>query len=150
MRSSRPSTAFFLALVLPVFIAAGFADPSAAAPRGEICGTVAADTTWGSDGSPWILTCKIRVEPGATLTITEGARLKLAYDVDLEVAGRLQILGTREQLVTVGSRRGEHGAMGQHLPAARQWATCHSKTPSSPAVAGPGCAPCSKCARMMR
>lgn len=82
-----------------------------AAPAGEVCGTIAADTTWGADGSPWTLTCTIRVQPGATLTISEGARLRIAYDVDIEVAGRLEILGTPERLVTLDPEAGQWGGI---------------------------------------
>lgn len=101
----RHITAFLLLLLaVPTLAAASYVGP--AAPTGEVCGTIAADTTWGSDGSPWTLTCTIRVEPGVTLTITEGARLRIAYDVDLEVAGRLVILGTPERLVTLDPEGG--------------------------------------------
>ncbi len=114
MFCARHVAASLLAVLLPTLAGASAewaaAAPSALAPLspdGEVCGTIAADTTWGSDGSPWTLTCKIRVEPGVTLTISEGARLRIAYDVDLEVAGRLLILGTPERLVTLDPESSE-------------------------------------------
>jgi parallel beta-helix repeat protein len=67
-----------------------------------VCGTIAADTTWTTAGSPYVLTCNTTVAPGVTLTVNPGVNVAVDPNVALMVQGALDVNGTSAQPVTIG------------------------------------------------
>jgi len=53
----------------------------------DVCGNITTDTTWTTSGSPYNLTCAVRVNSGVTLTIDSG--VSVAGDYQLSVFGTL-------------------------------------------------------------
>ena len=64
--------------------------------RASIHGDIAADTTWTKQNSPLVLTGKVTVKPGATLTIEPGCVVQFLLGTRLAVEGALVARGTAE------------------------------------------------------
>lgn len=59
------------------------------------CGEITTDTTWGTAGSPYHVTCDVIVPAGVTLTIEAGVVAQFAdTDDDLIISGTLNTAGT--------------------------------------------------------
>ncbi len=71
-----------------------------------IGGTLAADTTLGAAGSPYVIATDLIVPPGITLTIPAGVAVTLAQGRNLRVQGGLVVSGTASQPVTLNGRSG--------------------------------------------
>ena len=61
----------------------------------EICGSITANTTWTTGGSPYVLTCVVTVEEGSILTIDPEVIVQLETGVDLVVDGVLSASGSQ-------------------------------------------------------
>jgi len=67
--------------------------------RAHFGGEIAADTTWGRDRSPLVLTGVVTVKEGATLTVEPGVTVQFLLGTRLVVEGALVARGTAEQPV---------------------------------------------------
>ncbi len=73
----------------------------------EVCGEILTDTIWNEEESPYLLTCDVVVTDMATLTITAGTQVLFEHPMDdLNIYGRLQVLGTQESPVRFRPLRG--------------------------------------------
>ncbi len=72
----------------------------------NVCGTIAADTTWTAS-NVYVVTCDVTVEPGATLRIEAGTVVKLTLSLygsnGLIINGQLEAAGTAEAPVVFTS-----------------------------------------------
>ena len=68
-------------------------------PGAQITDTV----TWTLDGSPYIVTDSVRIEPTGILTIEPGVEVRFEADTALEVLGRLVAVGTMTRPITFTS-----------------------------------------------
>ena len=78
----------------------------------EHCGAISKDETWGTDFSSHLVTCKIQIQRGATLTIEPGVLVEFAPSAALSVGtvdepGGLVVLG--EEGLSVLLRPAERG-----------------------------------------
>ena len=109
-----------LALLLLVFwlLLAGAAASAGPAPAplslGTIVGgTIATDTTWTVEGSPYILQSEnVTVNDNVTLTIEAGVTVELNTARSLWVNGTLLAVGTPTQPITFTRMAGATGAWG--------------------------------------
>lgn len=98
-----------LALLIFTFVLAGpEAARSNAAPRGGtvfLNTTIATDTVWTAEGSPYVVQGSVWIDAPATLTVEKGVRIELAETAGLipgiNGEGRLVIAGTPEERVVV-------------------------------------------------
>ncbi len=92
-RSGREAEGAAIALLL----LAGSASAST-----DVGGSIASDTTWGSAGSPYVVTSTVVVENGAVLTIEPGVEVRVGAGLAIRVgssslgAGTLSARGTPE------------------------------------------------------
>ena len=79
-------------------------DVQAATP---VCDSITGDTTWNAAGSPYVIECfGFAVEQGATLTLEPGVTVVgKAHNIDLEIKGHLQAVGTVEQPIVFTSQQ---------------------------------------------
>jgi len=95
--------------------------------RTDHCGTISSDEMWSSDGSVHVITCNVTVASGVTLSITEGAVVKVEAAKTLFVAGSLRVLGTNLSPVYITSIRDDsvggdtNGDGGATTPAPGNW-----------------------------
>ncbi|MFN7020646.1 MAG: immunoglobulin domain-containing protein [Phycisphaerales bacterium] len=71
--------------VWATMVGVGAAAGSASATN--VCGPISADTTWNLAGSPYTLTCDVRVLTGATLTIDPGVVVRFEHNTALVAEG---------------------------------------------------------------
>jgi len=76
-----------------VFIASGFFVSTAFASTSLDTPDITADTTWTTDGSPYLINGDVKVEAGVTLTVNPGVIVKFNGS-SFNVFGTLQALGT--------------------------------------------------------
>lgn len=69
----------------------------------NVCGSLNADATWTTAGSPYVMTCDVRVGDEATLTIQPGVVVKGQQNTYLSVSGNLVNQGTAQQPVVFTS-----------------------------------------------
>jgi hypothetical protein len=81
-------------LVASVFVLAVTLGPSAALAQTQVCGGIFADTTWTVQGSPYELTCDVRVFLDYSLTIEPGVVVRFNPGTTLQIDGTLNALGT--------------------------------------------------------
>jgi len=74
--------------------------------RAAFEGDIAADTTWGKDKSPLVLTGLVTVKAGARLTIEAGTVVQFLLGARLAVEGALTAVGTADQPVRFTSAAG--------------------------------------------
>jgi spore coat protein CotH len=67
-----------------------------------VCGTLSANTTWNSAGSPYVATCDVRVPAGRTLTIQPGTMVFLYPGCSILTSGTLLAQGTQQQPIYFG------------------------------------------------
>lgn len=90
------------------------------------CGTITTDETWSGTGNVHVVQCDVIVASGATLTISDGAIVKLQNTVDLLVDGALVVSGTAENPVYFTSYRddsigGDTNGDGSSYGARNDW-----------------------------
>ncbi len=98
--AARPVALCALALLL-VGVPAGRA--------GEVGGTLATDTIWSASSSPYVVTEHLIVSEGVTLTIEPGVAVQFGKNLGLSVQGRLQAVGTVQNMVTFTGSTSEPG-----------------------------------------
>ena len=91
--------AIFITLLLPVTLLLGLGYAvngrvQAKPQMIDVGGSIATDTTWTFDNSPYIITDTVTVEAGVTLTIEAGVTVRTTVDQDLIVLGHLEAVGT--------------------------------------------------------
>ncbi len=105
--STRDSTAPPLArrlLLIVLVIAAPVWATAGARASTDVAGIIESNTTWGPDGSPYVLTGDVTVAAGVTLTLAPGAVVKASSKFqELIVLGRLEAQGTLDNPVVLTS-----------------------------------------------
>ena len=96
------SPSFILVLVL-VFLGRMFASPFSSVHATDWCGNISSNTTWTLSGSPYVVTCNVEVEEGATLTIDPGVVVKFDGNYALQIYGELIAQGTSSDPITFTS-----------------------------------------------
>jgi len=74
----------------------------------EVCGDIGSDTLWSPDVAPvYLLSCPVRVKPGATLSVASGTVMKVGWEGPdrLQVDGALVVQGTADTPVVFTSAR---------------------------------------------
>ena len=92
-RSLISKTYFLFIYISAVFIASGFFVSPAYASTTLIAPDITSDTTWTTDGSPYLINGDVKVEAGVTLTVNPGVIVKFNGS-SFNVFGTLQALGT--------------------------------------------------------
>jgi hypothetical protein len=96
--------ALLSALLLAVAALLGRPAPAAAAPTVDHCGTITGAETWAA-GPVHVVTCTVTIAPGATLTIGQGAIVKVAPFQLILVYGTLHVAGAPANPATITSLR---------------------------------------------
>lgn len=82
--------------------------PSSGAAQTNVFGSINADTTWTTAGSPYLINADVTVAESVTLTIQPGVDVRFSnaesLDVELIVAGTLRVQGTAANPVTFQSQ----------------------------------------------
>jgi hypothetical protein len=94
---------FLLGALLWSTTGAGFAAGSLR-PRGvDVSGAISQDTTWTLANSPYVLTGDVTVNAGVTLTIEPGVVVMGWSNVELQVLGHLEAVGSESAPITFTS-----------------------------------------------
>ena len=85
-----------------MLLAARSVTHGSAAPQTEVCGQIAANTTWTVAGSPYVIcgTFQATILPGATLTIEPGVQVEFEANGELNVEGGLNAVGSPTEPIT--------------------------------------------------
>ncbi|UCE44459.1 MAG: Ig-like domain-containing protein [Candidatus Bathyarchaeota archaeon] len=73
-------------------------------------GTITQDTTWTLTDSPFVVSKRVVVRPGVTLTIEPGVEVRFGGDFQILVEGRLQACGEENNTITFTSNKDQPGA----------------------------------------
>lgn len=76
-----------------------FIIPSISFAETEVSGIISEDTIWDKTGSPYIVKGNVLVDEGGTLTIKEGVEVKFQGYYYLQVKGKLNAIGTKEEKI---------------------------------------------------
>lgn len=85
-----------MAAALPLTAAVASAAEPPPRVASDVCGPVAAGTTWTRAGSPYQSTCDVAVPAGVTLTIEPGVEVRLGTNHLINVDGALHAVGTAD------------------------------------------------------
>lgn len=66
-----------------------------------VSSNISADTVWGPSGSPYLVTQPVAVAADASLTVLPGTEIQMGWDTQITVVGQIQMLGTKQEHVTV-------------------------------------------------
>ncbi len=94
---------------------AGVFATQAAWAQTQVCGNITADTTWTSQGSPYQLTCDVRLHSGYTLTIEPGVVVEFDSATTLRIDGTLVALGTSADHIVFESSDVQNRGQGVRL-----------------------------------
>jgi len=113
------TTPSIVGLLVTVVLMLGLLTPHAALAQTTVGGTIGANTTWTTTGSPYLVTSDITIENGATLEIDAGVEVRFGAGLGLTVGvgatstGTLDVNGTAADPVEFVSDAG--------TPAAGDW-----------------------------
>ena len=98
--TSRAPSPRSISIVTLLLLFAGLAVVPAARAGTQVSGTISADTTWTTAGSPYEVIGDLGVDIGVTLTIQAGVAVQLKGHYKIQIGGRLVTQGTDSMPVT--------------------------------------------------
>ncbi|MGE5397458.1 MAG: hypothetical protein ACM3MK_07995, partial [Chitinophagales bacterium] len=87
---------FLLGLIVGIVI---MIIPTAVSASTEVSGNISSDTTWDVAGSPYLITGRVIIDAGKTLTVNPGTVVKVNQACGIEVNGTLNAVGTAEEKI---------------------------------------------------
>jgi hypothetical protein len=103
--------------------AVGILSAAAAVHATNVCGPINANTTWTTAGSPYVLTCDVRVLSGATLTIDPGVVVQMQAGTSLVAEGGvIRAIGTGASNIRITSVDISNPGAGSRVQGGQIWA----------------------------